>query len=108
VLSLPSTMIGMWAPYGIEVADVQGYYGLTRVTRLVPCQTDGDVSSVVMPAEAGIQKPCWWTLDSRLRGNDAVTVRHQLHIDELLELGGLEQPCIAAYETIARERGVRL
>jgi hypothetical protein len=53
---------------------------------LVPCQTDGDVSPVVMPAEAGIQKSWGWILDSRLRGNDAVTVRHQLHIDELLDL----------------------
>jgi hypothetical protein len=51
---------------------------------LVPCQTDGEVSPVVMPAEAGIQKLGGWTLDSRWRGNDVVTVCHQLHIDELL------------------------
>jgi hypothetical protein len=51
----------------------------------MPCQIDGEVSTVVMPAEAGIQEPCWWTLDSRWRGNDAVTVFHQLHLDELPE-----------------------
>jgi hypothetical protein len=34
---------------------------------LVLCPTDGDVSPVVMLADAGIQAPWWGTLDSRSR-----------------------------------------
>src|SRR5262249_44772275 len=63
------------------------YSGKRSGKDLVLCQHDFGTSITVMPAQAGIQKPRPFALDSRCRGNDTATVSpstlHRLSISKL-------------------------
>ncbi len=55
---------------GLRMTDPQNQCDET----LVLCQYDFDTSITIMPAQAGIQKPHPFALDSRFRGHDAAPI----------------------------------